>query len=227
MSVNIPQNTPNFPSANPTLATLPVWVVDEDDVRFSLRFALATHNFNAFTFSSCQEFLDKIDPLTPGCIVLDATTNNKSPQDIQAHLNALESPISIIMISAHGSIRSAVQAMTNGAVSFLEKPVDPEELVNLVKVGLERSLLTWQKSQAKALLKRLSRREAQIFDLIGQGFKNQEIADSLFLSTRTVEVHRLHINNKLGNYSFYRLLYDLACSHINENIALEVQSSNK
>ncbi len=190
-------------------SSLPVWVVDDDDVRLSLRFALATHNFNAMTFASGEDFLSQVDPKQPGCAVLDLTMPGLSGLQIQERLMAAGSPISVIMLSAHATIHEAVHAMEMGAVSFLEKPVDPDELARKVRIALKRSMQAWQHAQLRDLLNTLSRREAQIFRMICQGLKNADMAERLFLSKRTVEVHREHIAHKLGYRAPISLLYEL------------------
>ncbi len=192
---------------------LPVWVVDRDDVRFSIRFALATHNFNAMTYASGEAFLQDTNLMQPGCAVLDLTMESMSGLDVQRVLNEANSPIEVIILSGHGSIPAVVTAMKNGAISFLEKPVDPYELIQKVQLGLDRSMKKWQCYQMNLLLQTFSRREAQIFDLVCQGLTNNEIADKLFLSQRTVEVHRSHITKKLGSHTPISVLYELArCS---------------
>ena len=191
-------------------ADLPVWVVDDDDVRYSIRFALATHSLNAETFSSGEEFFSSVNPAQPGCLVVDMTMQGMSGRDVQTKLREAGSPIRVIVLSGHGTIRMAVEAMENGAVCFLEKPVDPDELVKKVHLALDLSRLEHQKALIREKLSTFSRREAQIFDLLCQGFKNTEIADKLFLSQRTVEVHRAHIMKRLGNTAPISILYELA-----------------
>ena len=100
--------------------------------------------------------------------------------DVQKRLRDLDSPIKVIILSGHGNVRTAVEAMENGAISFMEKPVDPEELIVKVRQALEASRLESQKSQIRHLLRQFSKREAQIFDLVCQGLKNGEIATRAF-----------------------------------------------
>ena len=102
-----------------------------------------------------------------------------------------------------------VKAMQNGAVSFLEKPVDPDLLSQTVEKALRESQRRLKRLRLCQLLGTLSTREREIFDLVGQGFRNSDIASKLFLSERTVEVHRAHITRKLGNGAPIRLLYEL------------------
>ena len=189
---------------------LPVWIVDDDDVRYSIRFALATHNFSAHTFSSGEEFFQNVLPEQPGCLVVDLTMQGMSGIDVQKRLREQDSPIKVIILSGHGTVRTAVEAMENGAISFMEKPVDPEELIVKVRLALEASRLESQKSKIRHLLRQFSKREAQIFDLVCRGMKNGEIASELFLSQRTVESHRANMVKRLGSLSPITVLYELA-----------------
>lgn len=197
-------------------ASLPVWVVDDDDVRFSIRFGLATHSLSVETYSSGEEFFREVNPEQPGCLVVDMSMSGMSGLDVQKHLTEVGSPIKVILLSGHGTIRMAVEAMENGAVSFLEKPVDPEELVQKVRQALDLSRVEAKKVAARKLLRTFSKREAQIFELVCQGYKNTEIAEKLFLSQRTVEVHRAHIARRLESTSPIRILYDLARRTLND-----------
>ena len=195
---------------NEAPADLPVWIVDDDDVRYSIRFALATQQLHAETFSSGEEFLSTVNPAQPGCLVVDMTMDGMSGKDVQTKLREVGSPIRVILLSGHGTIRMAVEAMENGAVCFLEKPVDPDELIKKVRLALELSRLEYGKARIREKLATFSRREAQIFDLLCQGMKNTDIAEKLFLSQRTVEVHRAHIMKRLDNTAPISILYELA-----------------
>lgn len=194
-----------------------VWIADDDDVRYSIRFALATHGLQAETFASGEEFLEHVDPSQTGCLVLDMTMSGMNGLEVQQRLRDAGSPIKVILLSGHATVRMAVSAMENGAVSFLEKPVDPEELSVKVRKALAESELAGRKAALRSRLASFSKREAQIFDLICLGFKNSEIAQKLFLSQRTVEVHRAHILKRLGSEPPIRLLYELARSSLGES----------
>ena len=128
---------------------------------------------------------------------------------IQDELARLRSPVSVIILTKETDLRTAVRYLQMGAVSVLEKPVDPEELDHAVDLGLERSILRDRRYRLERLFETLSRRERQIFVLVCQGLRNGDIAELLQLSQRTVEVHRAHISRKLGNASPIRLLYEL------------------
>lgn len=205
-------------SAEPAAATAfepagPVWVVDDDDVRESLSFALRPR-FETHTFPSLESFLAGADLTRPGCLVItdrfgELTESGASSANVHRELEVRRSPVSVIYLSSQGDVRSAVRAMREGAVSLLEKPVDPEELAEAVAEGLERALRRARRNELARLFESLSRRERQIFVLICHGLKNGNIAELLGLSQRTVEVHRAHISRKLGNAAPIRLLYEL------------------
>ena len=186
----------------------PVWIVDDDEVRASLAFALSP-KFETHTFSSAQEFLSKTSLDCAGCLILETQINGANSFDIQQELNQRVSPIAVIFLSRRASISMVVKAMQNGAVSFLEKPVDPDLLSQTVEKALRESQRRLKRLRLCQLLGTLSTREREIFDLVEQGFRNSDIASKLFLSERTVEVHRAHITRKLGNGAPIRLLYEL------------------
>ena len=200
------------PADTPAELTGPVWVVDDDDVRESLTFALQPR-FEAASYPTLEAFLTQADLMQPGCLVIAdrfAGLNESSLDEfnVQHELELRRSPVTVVFLSSLANIRAAVRALRQGAVSFLEKPVDPEELGDAVAEGLERAL---RRAQRNRLCAPLAPRcgERQIFVLICRGLKNGDIAALLELSQRTVEVHRAHISRKLGDAAPIRLLYEL------------------
>lgn len=159
-------------------------------------------------------FLTQADLMQPGCLVIAdrfAGLNESSLDEfnVQHELELRRSPVTVVFLSSLANIRAAVRALRQGAVSFLEKPVDPEELGDAVAEGLERALRRAQRNRLAERFESLSKRERQIFVLICRGLKNGDIAALLELSQRTVEVHRAHISRKLGDAAPIRLLYEL------------------
>ena len=175
-----------------TQEKIPVWVVDDDEVRYSIRFALATHGIDARTYASGEDFFNLVET------------------EVLKRLRDLDSPIKVIVLSGHGTIRTAVEAMENGAISFMEKPVDPDDLLVKINAARDASLLEVCKTRVRHMLRQFSKRETQIFDLVCQGLKNGEIAEKLFLSTRTVESHRANITKRLEDRAPIGILYELA-----------------
>lgn len=191
------------------LTTVPVWVVDDDDVRYSIQFALATLGMQCSTFGSGEAFLEEVDINRPGCLVIDTHMKGMTGLEVFEHLRKNDSPIKVIFFSGRGSITEAVQAMEDGAVSFMQKPIYPDELVKKIHIARTRSILSEEMCAARRCLMTLSKRELQIFPLICDGLTSQEIAEKLYLSRRTVEVHRLHIARKLDRKNPVTILHDL------------------
>ena len=195
----------------------PVWVVDDDDVRHTIRFALATHGMNVRTFPSGEAFLEQVSLDRPGVLVLDLHMRGIGGLEIQEKLRQAGSPIAVIFLSCSADTRSVVRAMENGAVSFFEKPVDPEVLFFTIEKALDICEALQEKREIQQLLSNLSRREREVLDLLSQGMRNQEVAAELELSARTVEVHRAHISRKLGALTPIQILSRLNAA--NERLA--------
>ncbi len=191
----------------------PVWVVDEDEVRESISFALQPHFGDVRSHSSSEGFLSQANLHMPGCVVTDMHTRGLDGRALLDYLKSKESPMTIIFLSSRADVRSAVAAMEAGAVSFFEKPVDPELLAPAVERAIRISVRRYVKTALLRLVGNLSPRERQIFEMICQGFRNTEIAEKLFLSQRTVEVHRAHIARKLGSAGPIRILYEMSLAN--------------
>lgn len=139
------------PADTPAELTGPVWVVDDDDVRESLTFALQPR-FEAASYPTLEAFLTQADLMQPGCLVIAdrfAGLNESSLDEfnVQHELELRRSPVTVVFLSSLANIRAAVRALRQGAVSFLEKPVDPEELGDAVAEGLERALRRAQRNR--------------------------------------------------------------------------------
>lgn len=210
--------TPYIPLVHPVLqdrqGTLPgpVWVVDDDDVRDSIAFALQTR-FNVVMHPSSDQLLSRAELSQPGCIIIDMHARGMNGLDFLHYLNVQRSPASVIFLSSHATVRTAVALIEAGAAGFFEKPVDPDQLAPAVEKALQLARRKDWKLQLKELVVVLSHRERQIFEFVSQGLKNNEIAEKLFLSQRTVEVHRAHITRKIGQAAPTRILYELSLAN--------------
>ena len=200
------------------LQNVPVWVVDDDDVRYSIQFALSTLGIQCVTYSSGLDFLKEVNLQNPGCLIMDTHMNDISGKEVFEKLRQADSPIKVIFFSGEGTTADAVEAMENGAISYLMKPIYPDELVNKIQVARTKTLEALEHCQARVLLKNLSPREVQIFPLICEGRTSEEIAEMLYLSRRTLEVHRLNISRKFEKRAPASILYKLCKDRLPENI---------
>lgn len=179
-----------------------VFVVDDDPaVREALRFRLRSAGMNVETCGGAQEFLDTYDPAQPGCLVLDVRMPGMSGLDLQDALAEQGIKLPVIIITGHGDIPMAVQAMRAGAVDFLEKPFREQELLHRIHQAVEQDTRARQDRAAKAeitaRLASLTPREGQVLDLVVAGRPNKAIAGELGLSHKTVEFHRAKIMDKM------------------------------
>ncbi|SDA72111.1 response regulator transcription factor [Sinorhizobium sp. NFACC03] len=186
--------------------TLPVYLVDDDDaVRRALSLLLSTVGIKVTGFSDPQAFLTQVSRLEPGCLVLDIRMPAISGLKLQERLveHGIDWPT--IVISGHGDIEACRRAFHNGAIDFLSKPVDEQDLIDAIHKGhelLERTLRVHaEKAETLALLAMLTQREREVLDRIAAGFTTRQIAEGLGLSPRTVESHRAAIGAKLGSTS--------------------------
>jgi two-component system response regulator TtrR len=191
-----------FRSATPEI----VYVVDDDEaVRDSLRWLLESQGFRISTFDSAERFLSSLPagttgPIT-GCLIADVRMPGMSGTELHDELIRRGIQLPLIFITGHGSVPMAVSSMKKGAVDFLEKPFNDEQLCMLVASAFEkvrddgsRSVLS---KRAQELLARLTPREEQVLDRIVAGRLNKQIADDLNISIKTVEAHRANIMDKI------------------------------
>lgn len=184
----------------------PVYLVDDDEaVCRALSLLLSTVNIQTVAFTEPQVFLAQVPQLKPGCLVLDIRMPTISGLKLQERLaeNGVDWPT--IVISGHGDIEACRRAFRNGAVDFLSKPVDEQDLIDAIQKAqdaLDRNLRhRAQQAETLDLLAALTPREREVLDRLAQGFTSRQIADALGLSPRTVDTHRAAIGTKLGTTS--------------------------
>jgi FixJ family two-component response regulator len=183
-----------------------VYLVDDDEaVRRALILLLSTVGIKAVGFSDPQAFLAQLPKLVPGCLIFDIRMPVISGLKLQERLTEQGIDWPTIVISGHGDIEACRRAFRNGAVDFLSKPVDEQDLIDAIQKGqeaLERTLARRaEAAETLALLAALTPREREILDRIAGGFTTRQIAEGLGLSPRTVESHRAAIGAKLGTTS--------------------------
>ncbi len=186
-----------------TTAMIPtVHIVDDDSaVRESLALLLGLRGYATRRYASAEEFLETIKPGTPGCVLLDLRMPGMSGLEAQAELASRAIRMPVIILTAHGDVASARQALKNGAFDFLEKPVDDKALSGTIDAALSADAEIQQRAgrtaAVKAQLERLTPRERQVLEAVVAGRHNREIAVDLEISVRTVEVYKARIMDKL------------------------------
>lgn len=179
-----------------------VYVVDDDlSVRASLCALLSAHGFRPAAFSSAEEFLKGFEPENSLCVFLDLRMGEMGGMKLQKHLNAKGITIPVIMLTAHGDVPLAVEAIKAGAVDFIEKPASEAQLLNAIDAAAnrlaDRPALIVPAGIVAERLARLTSREREVLDHLILGMTNKHIADELGISQRTVEIHRARIRDKM------------------------------
>ena len=180
-----------------------VYVVDDDEaVRDSVQWLLEGQDFRVRSFESSEVFLARYDPREVACLIVDIRMDGMSGLELQDRLIERNSPLPIAFITGHGDVPLAVDTMKKGAMDFIQKPFNEQQLVPLVERMLEQARANFaehqQAASRDALLSKLTGREAQVLERIVAGRLNKQIADDLGISIKTVEAHRANIMEKLG-----------------------------
>ena len=180
-----------------------VHVIDDDEAaRQSLTFLLGTSQFVARAHESAKAFLDALPAIESGCIVTDVRMPQMSGIELLRKLKSSGSDLPVIVMTGHGDISLAVEAMKEGAADFLEKPYDDEALLKAVRAALDRytrdAKREAEKSQIRERLALLSQREREVLEGLIAGHANKVIAANLEISPRTVEIYRAHVMTKMA-----------------------------
>lgn len=177
-------------------------VDDEESVRKSASFLLRTSGFDTRTYSSGIAFLREADHAPVGCILLDIRMPEMDGLEVQRELNARGIKMPVIVLTGHGDIGIAVQAMKAGAVDFLEKPFEKEHLLESIDTAFDRlgdgeDCRGLAEREARSRIDSLSPREQDVLRGLIHGHPNKTIAYDLGISHRTIEVHRANLMDKL------------------------------
>ena len=180
-----------------------VHLVDDDEaIRRSASFMLRTSGYQVKTYSSGVELLASLADLAPGCILMDVRMPGMDGLEVQKALKARGILLPVIVMTGHGDVGVAVQAMKAGAVDFIEKPFEKKVLVAAIDEGLARIAQAERRharaDEAKVRLEALTPRERDVLEGLVRGHPNKTIAYDLGISPRTVEIHRANLMDKLG-----------------------------
>jgi len=179
-----------------------VFVVDDDPlIRDSLEQLIKSVGLKAYTFSSAQEFLEKDLPDEPGCLILDIRMPRLSGLDLQDELAQKGLTLPVIFITGHGTVPLSVRAMKAGAVDFIQKPFEDQQLLDAIHQAIDKDIQKRREkaeiSEIKKRVESLTPREYEILLAVTAGMLNKQIAYDLKLSENTVKTHRAHIMQKM------------------------------
>ncbi len=189
-----------------------VFIVDDDQsIRSSLTMLLESAGYHVECFSSAIEFLESgIIHSKDSCIVLDVKMSGITGLDLQKELTSINCITPIIFITGHGDIPMSVQAMKDGAVNFLPKPFDDDQLLDSISEALSMARETHEKKsrieQIKQKIEKLTPRENEVLKHLITGLLNKQVAYELNISERTVKAHRKQILDKMGIKSMAELV---------------------
>ncbi len=192
----------------PTPARPPLYLVDDDEaVLDSLRYMLEScDERQLFSFTDGERFLAEVDLHQPACLILDCRMPGLSGPEVQQRLKAAQSPIAILFLTGHGEVPLAVESLKQGAVDFLQKPVQLVPLLAAIERAEQATQAAATRLAQLAAFERLTPRERQLLQLIARGHKNQQIAQDLCISVRTVEVCRASLMKRLAVNSLAEML---------------------
>ena len=179
-----------------------VFVVDDDpSIRQAMERLISSAGYAVETFASAQAFLQRETDDEGGCLLVDLHMPGETGLDLQTTLNNQDYSTPVIFITGGGNTAAGVRAMKQGAVDFLSKPVNEEELLNAIARAVEvdervRARIA-RHAAAKEKLARLTAREAEVMSLVVKGLLNKQVADALGISEKTVKVHRGHVMQKV------------------------------
>lgn len=171
---------------------------DEQDVCSALSFLLECDGWNCRTYYSAEEFLEKDDLLTSGCVLSDIRMPTMSGLILQIEMKNRGVDLPLIFISGHGDIEMAVDALRKGAIDFLVKPIKKEKLFNAIYTAIGKRYSDLSPQKTIKVLESLSKREKHILKFILEGLSTKLIAERLSISERTVQGHRWRTYQKLG-----------------------------
>ncbi|WP_425616251.1 response regulator transcription factor [Anatilimnocola sp. NA78] len=179
-----------------------VHVIDDDnDVRSSVDWTLRSVGYNVSLHADSQEFLQTFDFVAPSCLVVDLLLPGMTGLKLCHELVDRRANCTFVMLTGHGDVSSAVEAMQLGAVDFIEKPCTRQKLIQSVQSAVDLLKSIHQESleeeQARRRFELLSPREKEVFEWMVEGLVTKEIAIRLGISTKTVDVHRSKISQKL------------------------------
>ena len=187
---------------SPAYNEFTIYIVEDDaSMLDSLSLLLRLQNYRTLSFESAEAFMEMYQDEWVGCVVADLKLPGMSGLELQAELRARGKKLPFVIITGHGDVKSARAAFQLDAVDFLEKPFDEADLRTAIEKGLDKEFQRIKLADANSdhalKLAKLTRREREVLELVGEGLHAKEIAASLGISARTVEVYKARMMAKL------------------------------
>jgi two-component system response regulator FixJ len=179
-----------------------VYIIDDDEaMRDSLSFLLGAADFHVTLYESAKHFLDELPGVDFGCVVSDVRMPGIVGIELLQRLKAGRSTFPVLIMTGHGDVPLAVEAMKLGAIDFLEKPFEDDRLIGMIEMALKQAE-AGARSEAATLdiaarVESLSPRERQVMDGLVAGLSNKQIAREYNISPRTIEVYRANVMTKM------------------------------
>ncbi|WP_339487268.1 response regulator transcription factor [Pseudomonas sp. EL_65y_Pfl2_R95] len=201
-----------------------VYIVDDDQaLRTSLAWLLESVSIASQCYAGADEFLRNYDASLPACLVLDVRMPETSGFQLQEMLNARSINMPTIFVSAHGDIPMTVKAMQNGAIDFVEKPYNPQQMLDRIQSALKTAVQSHaqqqQRQQLKDKLGLLTDREREVLMMVIDGKASKVIARELNISVKTVDVHRTKIKDKMEVGSIAMLVREVLSLNTEESVS--------
>jgi len=187
-----------------------VFIVDDDpDIRDALSLIISQENIPVRAFSNGHDFLAAFSEDAVGCAIIDLKMPGMDGIELQKAMLEIQICLPIIFLTGYGDIPTSVKAIKNGAVNFLTKPVNADDLLTSIRLAILESLEAWGKNQTSSdchsRIERLTERELDVMQLAIEGMPNKVIANKLGISHRTVEIHKSKIIYKTGAINLLHL----------------------
>ena len=189
-----------------------VFIIDDDDeTRQGLTLLLKSYRYNVISYQGVEQFIKNENYSGAGCILLDVFLKGRTGLELQAEIESKFECLPIIFMSGRGNISMSVEALKKGAINFLQKPIDEEELIKAIDEALSTSEAIVARyneiDRIRTLIHSLTAREFEIFRYVITGMLNKQIAIELGISEHTIKNHRLKITEKLGVKSVAEMVY--------------------
>ncbi|MGC6406691.1 response regulator [Bisgaard Taxon 45] len=188
-----------------------IHLVDDDlTVLDAARFLLEQADYSVKTWSNSQEFVNNAPLFEPGVVLLDMKMPLLDGHQVHQFLCQQQSTLAVIIMTGHADVPMAVQELKQGAVDFLQKPIQFSQLQSVLKTAIQVTQSRYERYKIQHCYAQLSRKELAILALLIQGQINRQVAETLNISVRTVEVHRANIMQKMQAQTIAELIYKTA-----------------